>query len=97
MHLLYPRLLASIFGFDFSKGWLLHSAKLRNLERVQHFLGPQGCLWKLVEKLEKDTFLRYEFPVTCLPVSMKNVSENVSKNAFLQLYMWRVFNWTWQV
>lgn len=67
LHLLYPRLLASIFGFDFSKGWLLHSAKLRNLERVQHFLGPQGCLWKLVEKLEKDTFLRYEFPVTCLP------------------------------
>lgn len=67
LHLLFPHLLASIFEFSPGKGWALHSPFSRNLEPLRHFLGPKGRLWKLVEKLERDSFLRYEFPVTCLP------------------------------
>ena len=67
LHVLYPHLLASIFNVNPSKGWSLHTPHSRSLEAFRRFLGPNGPAWSLVEKLDRDSFLRYEFPVTCLP------------------------------
>ena len=35
---------------------------------LQQFLSPYGPLFKLIDKLQADGFLRYEFFVQCLPV-----------------------------
>ncbi|XP_028396477.1 sphingomyelin phosphodiesterase 4-like isoform X2 [Dendronephthya gigantea] len=67
LHVLYPHLLASIFSVTPGKGWALHTPHSRSLEAFRHFLGPHGPVWSLVEKLDRDSFLRYEFPVICLP------------------------------
>ena len=69
LHVLYPYLVGSIFSVTPGKGWPLHTPYSRSLEGFRQFLGPRGPVWSLVEKLDRDSFLRYEFSITCLPVS----------------------------
>ena len=74
LHASFTGLLDRIFGFNGCPGWGLHTLTQYNQEdfRVLHkFLEPKnGPLFHMVYKLQADNYLRYEFPIAALPVSI---------------------------
>ena len=75
LYALLPLLLENVFGFGNQLGWSL--GQLNRLHQPQEFysvrqlLGPVGPLLKLIHRLSADSYLRFEFPVSCIPVSFK--------------------------
>ena len=71
LHGFFPQLLGSIFGYTGCVDWGLRNTYINSSDaQVLHqFLSPYGPLFKLIDKLQADGFLRYEFFVQCLPVS----------------------------
>ncbi|XP_022249137.1 sphingomyelin phosphodiesterase 4-like isoform X2 [Limulus polyphemus] len=72
---LFPSLVENIFGFGTQTGWELRtitrSLQPRCFDTFRYFLSPDGhhgTLFNLIYKLLGDGFLKYEFPVCCLPV-----------------------------
>lgn len=72
LHQVFPRLLANVFGFDGSMGWglkVLHRTQYpQDFEAVLQFLSPNGTMFLLIEKLQRDPDVRFEFPMSYLPV-----------------------------
>lgn len=68
----FPILIDSIFGVTNNIGWGLHKTSVtRNLqesEALSNFLGPQGPIFRLCYKLLPDSYVKYDFPVSYLPV-----------------------------
>ena len=76
IHPVLPVLIESIFGFGSQSGWGLgritrsHYAEFRALREL---LNADGPLLRLLNRLAPDPHFRYEFPVSCLPVSAKSI------------------------
>jgi len=69
-----PLIIESIFGFGSAAGygWCIGPLAYINQSEFDilcHLLGPEGPLLQVVYKLAVDSGCRYEFPVSCLPVS----------------------------
>ena len=72
LHGFFPQLLNNIFGYSSSTDWGLKtlSRDSRDFAAVKKFLSPSGALFKLIDKLQADDQHRYEFFISCLPVSL---------------------------
>ena len=71
LHGFFPQLLNSIFGYSGSTDWGLKtlSRDSREFDIVRRFLSPSGAVFKLIDMLQADDLHRYEFFISCLPVS----------------------------
>lgn len=69
----FPVLINSLFGISDNVGWGLHTISLKKYpqeyEVLCNFLSPQGPIFSLCYKLLPDCYLKYNFPVSYLPVS----------------------------
>lgn len=73
----FPMLINSIFGLSGDNvGWGLHTLTLKScpqeFEVLCNFLSPTGPVFSLCYKLLPDCYLKYNFPVSYLPVSFEN-------------------------
>ncbi|XP_066268360.1 sphingomyelin phosphodiesterase 4-like [Branchiostoma lanceolatum] len=72
LHSIYTTLLENIFGFNFYTGWGLKTLNRKSqpveFNAVKVFLCPGGPMFRLFYKLQSDAFIRYEFPLSCLPI-----------------------------
>ncbi|CAH1247516.1 SMPD4 [Branchiostoma lanceolatum] len=72
LHSIYTTLLENIFGFNFYTGWGLKTLNRKSqpveFNAVKAFLCPGGPMFRLFYKLQSDAFIRYEFPLSCLPI-----------------------------
>ena len=77
----FPILIDSLFGITDNIGWGLHTISLKKYpqeyEVLCNFLSPQGPIFSLCYKLLPDCYLKYNFPVSYLPVSRNSI--NLSK------------------
>lgn len=68
----FPLLIDSLFGIVDNIGWGLHIITYKKnpqeYEALCNFLGPQGPMFSLCYKLLPDCYLKYNFPVSYLPV-----------------------------
>lgn len=68
----FPILIDSLFGITDNVGWGLHSItfkkNLQEYETLCNFLNPLGPVFSLCYKLLPDCYLKYNFPVSYLPV-----------------------------
>lgn len=71
LHGFFPQLLSNIFGYSGSTDWGLKnlSRDSREFTAVRRFLSPDGAVFKLINLLQADDQHRYEFFISCLPVS----------------------------
>ena len=71
-------MLDSIFGLNGQPGWGLHTMTSHfgreDFKCLLDFMSPSGPLFLMVYKLQSDQYLRYEFPVDRLPVSVHEQS-----------------------
>ena len=72
LHEFFPQLLSSIFGYAGSTDWGLKtlSRDSREFTTVRQFLSPGGAVFKMIDMLQADNLKRYEFFISCLPVSL---------------------------
>ena len=72
LHGFFPQLLSNIFGYSGNTDWGLKtlSRDSREFANVRKFLSPGGTVFKLIDLLQADDQHRYEFFISCLPVSM---------------------------
>lgn len=72
----FPLLIEDLFGISNQVGWKLRQIKFsynpHEYELLVKFLHPNGPVFKLCYKLLSDCHLKYDFPLTYLPVS-KNI------------------------
>lgn len=77
LHYVFPILIDSLFGITDNVGWGLHSICLKRYpqeyEVLCNFLSPQGPLFSICYKLLPDCYLKYNFPVSYLPVSINEL------------------------
>lgn len=75
LQLVFPLLIESLFGIVDNVGWGLHSITMKKnpqeYEVLCHFLGPMGPIFSLCYKLLPDCYLKYNFPVSYLPVCLE--------------------------
>ncbi|XP_076184127.1 sphingomyelin phosphodiesterase 4 [Ptiloglossa arizonensis] len=75
----FPILIDSLFGTTDNIGWGLHSITFKKnpqeYETLCHFLNPQGPVFSLCYKLLPDCYLKYNFPVSYLPVKIRSMLE----------------------
>lgn len=71
LHGFFPQLLSNIFGYSGSTDWGLKNLlrDSREFTAVRRFLSPDGAVFKLINLLQADDQHRYEFFISCLPVS----------------------------
>lgn len=77
LHSVLPLLLESIFGFKNQPEWGLNVLSKNHhvdYNTLRIFLGPRGPVLTLVHKLLLDPYCRYEFPLSCLPVSYEEIT-----------------------
>ncbi|XP_031557329.1 sphingomyelin phosphodiesterase 4-like [Actinia tenebrosa] len=75
LHGFFPELLGSIFGYSNNNNdWGLRKLSQRSgaFEQLSKFLGPSGAIFKLIDKLQVDGYLKYEFFIKCLPMPSQN-------------------------
>ncbi|OAD53738.1 Sphingomyelin phosphodiesterase 4 [Eufriesea mexicana] len=72
-------LIDSLFGITDNIGWGLHSITFKKnpqeYETLCNFLNPQGPVFSLCYKLLPDCYLKYNFPVSFLPVKICSLLE----------------------
>lgn len=75
----FPILIDSLFGITDNMGWGLHSITYKKhpqeYETLCNFLNPQGPVFSLCYKLLPDCYLKYNFPVSYLPVKIRMMLE----------------------
>ncbi|XP_076627571.1 sphingomyelin phosphodiesterase 4 isoform X2 [Colletes latitarsis] len=75
----FPILVDSLFGTTDNIGWGLHSITFKKNpqehETLCNFLNPQGPVFSLCYKLLPDCYLKYNFPVSYLPVKIRSMLE----------------------
>ena len=75
----FPILIDSLFGTTDNIGWGLHSITFKenphDYETLCNFLNPQGPVFCLCYKLLPDCYLKYNFPVSYLPVKIRLMLE----------------------
>nr|XP_012146579.1 PREDICTED: sphingomyelin phosphodiesterase 4 isoform X3 [Megachile rotundata] len=75
----FPILIDSLFGTTDNIGWGLHSItykkNLQEYETLCNFLNPLGPVFSLCYKLLPDCYLKYNFPVSYLPVKIRSMLE----------------------
>ena len=71
---MYLPLLHDIFGFANARGWGLnvYDPKTYSYEfnPIYNFLVPNGCLFRIIDKLMTDPDALFQFPCASLPVSL---------------------------
>ncbi|EDO39314.1 predicted protein [Nematostella vectensis] len=74
LHNFFPDLLGSVFGYDGKPDWGLRTIlpNHREFEVLRLFLSPHGPLFRLLDKLQVDGHLKYEFYVRLLPAFDSN-------------------------
>ncbi|XP_019762262.2 sphingomyelin phosphodiesterase 4 isoform X1 [Dendroctonus ponderosae] len=85
LHNCFPILLDSIFGTQGTPCWGLRAITERDGEdyrQLNHFLSPRGPLFNLIYRLLKDPNIKYEFPLSFLPVKIKQLLEAPSGHPF---------------
>ncbi|XP_053988733.1 sphingomyelin phosphodiesterase 4 [Hylaeus anthracinus] len=79
LHHVFPILIDSLFGTTDNIGWGLHSITFKKnpqeYEMLCNFLNPQGPVFSLCYKLLPDCYLKYNFPVSYLPVKIRSMLE----------------------
>lgn len=69
---IFPQLVNNIFSTSFSNGWGLKNITLDTYryeyEALTSFFGPQGPMLRLCYKLLTDPQLKYNIPLSSLPV-----------------------------
>ena len=69
---MFPILIDSLFGIADNIGWGLHTINLKkspqDYEALCNFLNPLGPIFFLCYKLLQDCYLKYNFPISYLPV-----------------------------
>lgn len=72
LHGFFPQLLSNIFGYSGNTDWGLKTLSRDSKEyaNVHKFLSPGGTVFKLIDLLQADDQHRYEFFISCLPVSV---------------------------
>ncbi|XP_043523577.1 sphingomyelin phosphodiesterase 4 isoform X3 [Frieseomelitta varia] len=72
-------LIDSLFGITDNIGWGLHSITFKKCayeyETLCNFLNPQGPIFFLCYKLLPDCYLKYNFPVSFLPIKVRSMLE----------------------
>ncbi|KAK9303627.1 hypothetical protein QLX08_004731 [Tetragonisca angustula] len=72
-------LIDSLFGITDNIGWGLHSITFKKCayeyETLCNFLNPQGPVFSLCYKLLPDCYLKYNFPVSFLPIKVRSMLE----------------------
>lgn len=72
-------LIDSLFGITDNIGWGLHSITFKKCaheyETLCNFLNPQGPVFSLCYKLLPDCYLKYNFPVSFLPIKVRLMLE----------------------
>ncbi|KZC09713.1 Sphingomyelin phosphodiesterase 4 [Dufourea novaeangliae] len=75
----FPILIDSLFGITDNVGWGLHSITFKKnpleYEILCNFLNPQGPVFFLCYKLLPDCYVKYNFPVSYLPVKIRSMLE----------------------
>ena len=70
-----PHLLENIFGLTNQTGWglrtIYRNCQPLEFEKLFRFLEPNGPVFRLCYKLLAECYVKYEFPLTYLPVSVK--------------------------
>jgi len=73
LQMVLPQLLESLFGLTDQMGWglrtIYRNTQPREFDILFKFLHPQGVVFRLCYKLLTDCYVKYEFPLTYLPVS----------------------------
>lgn len=72
LHNFFPVLVDNIFGPQGTLSWELRAtteAQAEDFRQLQHFLSPMGPMFKLIYTLLKDSNIKYDFPLSFLPVS----------------------------
>ncbi|XP_064460499.1 sphingomyelin phosphodiesterase 4-like isoform X2 [Ornithodoros turicata] len=68
-----PNIVEHIFGFNCQVGWglcsLLRASQNCDFSAVRQFLGPEGPLLRIVYRLLGNNAIKFEFPVSCLPIA----------------------------
>ncbi|KAK3751785.1 hypothetical protein QZH41_013252, partial [Actinostola sp. cb2023] len=75
LHGFFPELLGSIFGYDNNNDWGLKcvlQSRAGTYNQLRVFLGPLGPIFNLINKLQVDGHLKYEFFIKCLPLPTQN-------------------------
>lgn len=69
----FPIIIDSMFGITDNIGWGLHNITYKKnpqeYEMLYNFLSPHGPIFSLCYKLLPDCYLKYNFPISYLPVS----------------------------
>lgn len=72
LQILYPYIVESMFGINTQRGWGLRttsrSIHATDFQILYQFLHPQGPLFQLCYKLIGDSYLRYDYPLSLVPV-----------------------------
>lgn len=70
LHTFFPVLIDNIFGPQGTVAWGLRTITedTTGFRELQHFLSPCGPLFKMIYTLLKDPNIKYEFPLTYMPV-----------------------------
>ncbi|CAG9860561.1 unnamed protein product [Phyllotreta striolata] len=85
LHSFFPILIENIFGSQGSISWGLRStteSESEDFRQLHHFLSPCGPVFKLIYTLLKDPNIRYEFPLGCLPLKIRQFLENSQMHPF---------------
>ncbi|XP_069135222.1 sphingomyelin phosphodiesterase 4-like isoform X1 [Argopecten irradians] len=72
-----PDLLENIFGLDTDPGWgldiLCRSINTQDFDAVRKLLAPEGPLFTLINSLQGDQYISYEFPTKYLPAPTRHI------------------------
>lgn len=70
---IFPQLMTSIFAPSLQNGWgiqqIIYEANRHEFEMLLGFLEPHGPMFRLCYKLLSDPQLKYNLPLSVLPVS----------------------------
>lgn len=70
---IFPALIEHIFGFRSGMDWgflyLDKELQVKEFESLRRFLMPDGPILKLVHKFIEEISPKFEFPLSCIPVS----------------------------
>ncbi|KAF5269701.1 hypothetical protein FQA39_LY08624 [Lamprigera yunnana] len=88
LHSVFPILIDNMFGPHSSMCWGLRNItnvdQAQDFDALQHFLSPQGPLFKVIYTLLRDPLLKFTFSINFLP---SKVREHVDSNTLHPFYM----------
>ncbi|CAH0555499.1 unnamed protein product [Brassicogethes aeneus] len=85
LHNFFPILINHIFGPQGTICWEIRTiteSSSDDFRQMQHFLSPNGPVFKLIYTLLKDPAIKYDFSLTFLPTKIRQFLENSQNHPF---------------